>query len=88
LPSGKQENFFNPTSIPSATQANLTSAKGWNQSPIKIAVGGPGAMGGGAGIGSGKGGNYVPSFIGSGKGEKKSNYTLFLSNHIYIYENT
>jgi len=79
LPSGKQENFFNPTSIPSATQVNLTSAKGgWNQSPIKIAVGGPniGGVGtGNPGIGSGKA-NYVPSFIGSGKGEKKSNFLL------------
>lgn len=29
-------------------------------------------IGTGGGIGSGKGANYVPSFIGSGKGEKKS----------------
>ena len=83
LPSGKlqQDSFFN---MNSATQ---NSAKGWNQSPIKITVGGNGMGGNGGGggatghhhgIGSGKGGpnggGYVPSFIGSSKGDKKSKY--------------
>ena len=52
----------------SATGQNQ-SAKGWNQTPIKITVGGAGI--GGAESGN-KGGGYVPSFIGSSKGDKKS----------------
>lgn len=73
LPSGKlqQDSLFN---MSSATQN--ASAKGWNQTPIKITVGGAG-IGGTGGAGhhpseSGKGGGYVPSFIGSSKGDKKS----------------
>ncbi len=53
------------------------SAKGWNQTPIKITVGGAGiggAGGGGHGAESSKGGGYVPSFIGSSKGDKKSEW--------------
>ena len=53
----------------SATQNQ--SAKGWNQTPIKITVGGAGIGGPGAESG-GKGGGYVPSCIGSSKGDKKS----------------
>ncbi len=85
LPSGKlqQDSLFN---MNSATQNK--SAKGWNQSPIKITVGGAG-MGGGAGaahrLESGKGGagnaGYVPSFIGSSKGDKKSKYP----NEFFIF---
>lgn len=66
----------------SATQNK--SAKGWNQSPIKITVGGAG-IGGGGRLESGKGGatnaGYVPSFIGSSKGDKKSKYP----NEFFIF---
>jgi hypothetical protein len=65
LPSGKRENLFNPNS------ANKNSAKAWNQPGIKIAVGGANAAPTNpSGIGSGKQSGYVPSFMGSGKGEK------------------
>jgi hypothetical protein len=63
----------------SATQ---NSAKGWNQSPIKITVGATGGPGGahhmidntgkGPGATGVSGAGYVPSFIGSSKGDKKS----------------
>ncbi len=72
MPSGKlqQDSLFN---MNSATQNQ--SAKGWNQTPIKITVGGAGIGGTGADAG-GKGGGYVPSFIGSSKGDKKSKLNL------------
>ena len=72
LPSGKRDNsnLFNTNTIPSATQ-NLNSAKGWNQTPIKITVG-TGGIGPTGATGSGKQNGYVPSFVGSGKGDKSS----------------
>ena len=74
VPSGKRDtnnnNLFNVNTIPSAKQQQ-NSAKGWNKTPIKITVGngGIGPSGGGGGIGSGKQASYVPSFVGSGKGD-------------------
>ena len=75
LPSGKRENnnnnnnLFNVNTISSATKQQ-NSAKGWNQTPIKITVGNGGIGPVGGPVGSGKQSSYVPSFVGSGKGDK------------------
>jgi hypothetical protein len=83
LPSGKRDNnnnnLFNVNTISSATKQQ-NSAKGWNQTPIKITVGngGIGPVVGGGPVGSGKQSSYVPSFVGSGKGDKSKNLNIFV----------
>jgi hypothetical protein len=67
LPSGKRENLFNPNS------ANKNSAKAWNQPGIKIDS---------SGVNTGKQSGYVPSFMGSGKGEKSLFETHFIFTEI------